>query len=92
MPTKLALKNTIQSYCTKSLILFKLQATQAQKFGDISQKSINSVYEELVLKLSNTQVNEFIDSFKQSTAAHKGMGTLAGQNLNGQPVKSSCES
>ena len=61
-------------------LFVNLIATKAPEFGDLSQKSINSVYDELIQKLSNTRLNEFIDSFKQSTAAHKGMGTLVGQN------------
>ena len=51
------------------------------EFEDLSQASVNNVYCELVRKLSNTRINEFIDSFKQRTAASKGMATLAGQNL-----------
>ena len=34
-----------------------------------------------VRKLSNIRIEEFIDSFKQTAAAHKGMASLAGQNL-----------
>ena len=73
--------NVLQAASHLRALFVNLIATKVPEFGDLSQKSINSVYDELVQKLSNTRVNKFIDSFKQSTAAHKGMGTLAGQNL-----------
>ena len=63
------------------VLFIDLLATKVPEFGDLSQKSISTIYDELVWKFSKTQVNEFIDSFKQSVAAHRGMGTLAGQNL-----------
>ena len=64
----------------RSLFLSTL-ATKVPGFDDLSQSAINSVYTELVRKLSNTRIEEFIDSFKQTAAAHKGMASLAGQNL-----------
>ena len=64
----------------KSLFV-ELLVIKVPEFDDLSQVSINNVFSELVRKLSNTRINEFIDSFKQTTAASKGMATLAGQNL-----------
>lgn len=40
-----------------------------------------SVYNELVRKLCNTRLAEFIDAYRQTKAAEKGSATLAGQNL-----------
>ena len=64
----------------KSLFV-ELLLAKVPEFDDLSQVPIQSVYCEFVRKLSNTRINEFIDSFKQTTAASKGMATLAGQNL-----------
>ena len=47
----------------------------------ISVKSQSIMCTLSIRKLSNTRINKFINSFKQTTAAHKGMATLAGQNL-----------
>jgi len=69
---------TLQAASHLRALFMNLLATKVPEF---SQKSISNVYDEFVRKLSNTQVNTFIDLFKQSTAAHKGMGTLAGQSL-----------
>ena len=64
----------------RSLFLSTL-ATKVPGLDDFSQSAINNVFTELVRKLSNTRIEEFIDSFKQNAAAHKGMASLAGQNL-----------
>ena len=64
----------------RSLFLSTL-ATKVPGLDDFSQSAINNVYTEFVRKLSNTRIEEFIDSFKQNAAAHRGMASLAGQNL-----------
>ena len=46
-----------------------------------TQAELNSVYSELVRKLGHTRIQEFVDSYKQSTASKKGSATLKGQNL-----------
>ena len=51
------------------------------EFSEMSDKTVDSVYEEFVRKLCHTRVEEFLNSFKQQSAAHKGLATLAGQNL-----------
>jgi len=58
----------------KSLFV-ELLVIKVPEFDDLSQVSINNMFSELVRKLSNTRINEFIDSFKQTTAASKGMAT-----------------
>lgn len=35
----------------------------------------------LVEKLCNTRLNEFLDAYRQTVATEKGKATLAGQNL-----------
>ena len=62
---------TLQAASHLKALFVNLLATKVPEFGDLSQKSISNVYDELVRKLSKTRVNEFIGSFKQSTAAHK---------------------
>ena len=52
-----------------------------QKLHIDTQAELNSVYSELVCKLGHTRIQEFIDSYKQSTASKQGSATLKGQNL-----------
>jgi len=47
----------------------------------MGEKSVDSVFKEFVRKLCHTRVQKFLDSFKQQSAAHKGLATFAGQNL-----------
>ena len=42
---------------------------------------LNSVFKELCRTLCHTRVQEFLDSFKQSTASKQGSATLSGLNL-----------
>ena len=39
------------------------------------------MFQELPRKICHTRAQEYLGSFKQSVAASKGSGTLAGQNL-----------
>jgi len=73
--------DTLQKANHLKFLFVDLLVIKVPEFDDLSQISINNVYCELVRKLSNTRINEFIDSFKQRAAASKGMATLAGQNL-----------
>ena len=73
--------STLQKADHLKALFVDLLVIKVPEFDDLSQISINNVYTELLRKLNNTRINEFVDSFKQSTAAHKGMATLAGQNL-----------
>ena len=67
---------------TRLFYLFEttLQA-KVPEFSEMGEKSVDSVFKEFVRKLCHTRVQEFLDSFKQQSAAHKGLATLAGQNL-----------
>ena len=47
----------------------------------MNENSVDSAFKEFVQKLCHTRVQEFLDSFKQQSVAHKGFATLAGQNL-----------
>ena len=61
---------------------FEKILTQKLKISHIdTQAELNLVYSELVRKLRHTRIQEFIDSYKQSTASKKGSATLKGQNL-----------
>lgn len=61
---------------------FEQILTQKLKISHIdTQAELNSVYSELVRKLGHTRIQEFIDSYKQSTASKQGSATLKGQNL-----------
>ena len=48
---------------------------------DANFAGFDSVFQELTRKVCHTRVQEYLDSFKQRTAASKGSGSLAGQNL-----------
>ena len=73
--------DTLQKADHLKFLFVGLLVIQVPECADLSQLSVNNAYCELIRKLSNTRINEFIDSFKQRTAASKGMATLAGQNL-----------
>lgn len=51
--------------------------------GDLKgyDHAVNVIYQELIRKLCNTRLNEFITTHKLNTARSKGSATLAGQNL-----------
>ena len=64
----------------RSMYLAILQA-KVPESAHMKDKSLDGVFKEFVRKLCHTRVQEFLDSFKQQNAAHKGSATLAGQNL-----------
>ena len=67
---------------TKLLSLYEtILREKIPEFSEMSDKSVDSVFKEFVRKLCHTRIQEFLDSFKQQSAAHKGLATLAGQNL-----------
>jgi hypothetical protein len=43
--------------------------------------AVDNVYQELIRKLCNTRLNEFITTHKLNAARKEGSATLAGQNL-----------
>ena len=43
--------------------------------------NVVGVYNEFSRKITNTRINEFLDTFRQKAAAGKGKATLSGQNL-----------
>ena len=51
--------------------------------GDLKgyERAVDNVYQELIRKLCNTRLNEFITTHKLNAARKKGSATLAGQNL-----------
>ena len=51
--------------------------------GDLKgyDHAVNVIYQELIRKLCNTRLNEFITTHKLNSARSKGSATLAGQNL-----------
>ena len=57
--------DTLQKADHLKFLFVDLLVNKVPEFEDLSQASVNSVYCELVRKLSNTRINEFIDSFKQ---------------------------
>ena len=48
---------------------------------EFDEGGIVAVYNEFSRKISNTRINEFLDTFRQNAAAGKGKATLSGQNL-----------
>ena len=64
-------------------VLFKQFKDIHTKVGalDFAEESIVAVYNEFSRKISNTRISEFLDTFRQKTAAGKGKATLSGQNL-----------
>ena len=49
--------------------------------SEYADKSIAAVYTEFSRKISNTRINEFLDTSRQKSASDKGKATLSGQNL-----------
>ena len=43
--------------------------------------NVVAIYNEFSRKITNTRINEFLDTFRQKAAAGKGKATLSGQNL-----------
>ena len=48
---------------------------------DTKKQAARNIYEEMLRKLSNTRIQEFISSLKQKIASDKGQASVAGQNL-----------
>ena len=55
--------------------------SKVSELRDVSSSCLDGVFKELTRKLCHIRVQEYLDSFKQTEAASKGSGTLAGQNL-----------
>ena len=55
----------------------------ATKFDSLQELSsaVDAVYAELVRKLCDTRLGEFMDSFRQIQVSKSGTATLSGQNL-----------
>ena len=70
----------VQNTELKSMYLAIIHA-KVPESEHMKDKSEDGVFKEFVRKLCHTRVQEFLDSFKQKNAAHKGSATLAGQNL-----------
>ena len=66
------LKSTFIQLLEKKMVLEK----------DIEKQAAVNVYEEMLRKLCNTRIQEFISSLQQKIASEKGPGTVAGQNLH----------
>lgn len=49
---------------------------------ETSSLAINNVYDEMVRKLCNTRIQEFLSSQKQKIASDKGHASTIGQNLH----------
>uniref|UniRef100_A0A1X7U8E3 Uncharacterized protein n=1 Tax=Amphimedon queenslandica TaxID=400682 RepID=A0A1X7U8E3_AMPQE len=65
------LKSTFIQLLEKKMVLEK----------DIEKQAAVNVYQEMLRKLCNTWIQEFISSLQQKIASEKGHGTVAGQNL-----------
>jgi len=59
-------------------LFYRYETILQAKVPGMCDKSIDGVFKELVRKLCHTRVQEFLDSFKQQSAAHKGFATLEG--------------
>ena len=55
--------------------------TKAPEVTALPVNQLNNVFKELCRKLCHTRVQEFLDSFKQSTASKQGSATLSELNL-----------
>ena len=49
--------------------------------NDFEKQAAVNVYDEMLRKLCNTRIQEFISSLQQKIASEKGHGTVVGQNL-----------
>ena len=85
-PSTLFLLLQVASHQLKSNQLLKPQfvSTLSKRVeGGLTgyELAVDRVYQEMVRKLCNTRLNEFITSHQQSVARKKGSATLSGQNL-----------
>ncbi len=51
---------------------------------DVEKQAMDNVYNEMLQKLTNTRIQEFISSLKQKMALRKGQTSTDGQNLSDQ--------
>ena len=67
--TKLKEKfSTVVANCLESTECFK-------------PSTLDNIFKDFVSKLANTRIQEFLDSFKATTAIKKGTASVSGQNL-----------
>jgi len=72
--------SVVKNSTLRSLFL-TIVVNKVTELKDANLASFDSLFQELTCKVSHTRVQEYLDCFKQRTAASKGSGTLAGQNL-----------
>ena len=48
---------------------------------DVEKVALDSVYDEMLRKLCNTRIQEFLSTLKQKITSSKGQASTAGQNL-----------
>ena len=60
---------------------FKTVINNKVEGSEYADKSNAAVYSEFSRKISNTRINEFLDTSRQKSASDKGKATLSGQNL-----------
>lgn len=51
---------------------------------DLEKQAVDNVYDEMLQKLVNTRIQEFISSLKQKIALNKCQSSTGGQNLRDQ--------
>ena len=51
---------------------------------DTEKQAALNVFDEMLRKLSNTRIQEFLSSLQQKIVSGKGQASLAGQNLHDQ--------
>ena len=75
------LPSTVENNANLRSIFINAVVIKISELKDASFACFDKVFRELARKVCHTRVQEYLDSFKQSVAASKGSGTLAGQNL-----------
>lgn len=62
------------------------------KFDTLEGKSgvVESMYTEILRKLCNTRLAEFIDGYRQTCASKSGSASLSGQNLRDKLLSQHC--
>ena len=48
---------------------------------DIEKEAVDTVFDEMLRKLANTRIQEYLSSLKQKIAVNKGQASTGGQNL-----------
>ena len=73
--------------------LFLIAAfAKVPRFENLSCTAVDTVFKEMVQKLSHTRMQEYLNSFKQREAAYKSNANLAGQKFALLTFNTSCES